>query len=46
MVSEPLVLMHHEWRTNAEYPENLVSIDGLDWLVCKLRKIVFRRVIL
>ena len=26
---ENLVLMHHEWRTDSEYPEHLASIDGV-----------------
>jgi len=27
--AEPLVLMHHEWRTDAEYPSHLTSIEDL-----------------
>jgi len=26
---EPLVLMHYEWRTDSEYPNELANIDGL-----------------
>ncbi len=32
---EQLVLMHHEWRTDAEYPEHLASIDELSAFVWK-----------
>jgi glycosyltransferase involved in cell wall biosynthesis len=32
---EQLVLMHHEWRTDAEYPDHLASLDAVSAFVWK-----------